>query len=140
MQKRSAPDAMTTTKDGAAAQSALTPPLRSRLADNPRLRPIVMKFGARLEQQMLEFERAHAEGNLCELAQLAHWLRGAAGTVGFVEFTQPSLSLEKAAKCGDATAAASAFAEIRALAARVERVERPQASEARALASNTAAA
>lgn len=97
-------------------------PLRSHLAENPRLRPIVLKFGTRLEQQMLEFSRARAGGDLVGLARLAHWLRGAAGTVGYVEFSRPSLALENAARTGDAAALESAYEEIEALVARVERL------------------
>ena len=39
-----------------------------------------------------------AANDTTSLASLAHWLKGAGGTVGFVEFGAPSLKLETAAR------------------------------------------
>ncbi len=41
---------------------------------------------------------AWESGNFAELAELAHWLKGAAGTVGFHDFTEPAKRLESLAK------------------------------------------
>jgi HPt (histidine-containing phosphotransfer) domain-containing protein len=54
-----------------------------------------------------------------ELAALAHWLKGAGGTVGYHAFTEPARTLEASAKEGDADAAAAALRELRHLAARL---------------------
>ena len=68
-------------------------PVRSRLAANPRLRPAIRKFATRLDKQLTAFEHAYTARNFEELAQLAHWLKGAAGTVGYDEF-RPCIRVE----------------------------------------------
>ncbi|HVE52987.1 MAG TPA: ATP-binding protein, partial [Ramlibacter sp.] len=58
-------------------------PLRSRFAGNAKLVPIVRKFAARLQQQLGVARAVVDSGDLEEVARLAHWLAGAAGTVGY---------------------------------------------------------
>jgi CheY-like chemotaxis protein/HPt (histidine-containing phosphotransfer) domain-containing protein len=96
------------------------PPLVSRLAAHARLRPAIRKFAGRLDEQMQAFERALAQGNLAELASLAHWLKGAGGTVGYDDFTDPATRLEQASKEGASAALEPIMVELRALAARLE--------------------
>jgi len=105
---------------GPALAAAPQPPITSRLAVNRRLRPAIRKFGTRLNDQLAAFERACAAANYEELANLAHWLKGAAGTVGFDDFTEPAARLETAAKDGATHEIEPAMAELRALAARVQ--------------------
>jgi PAS domain S-box-containing protein len=95
-------------------------PVRSRLAQNARLRPIVRKFGARLAEQMAAFEAALSTKSFPEVAALAHWLKGSAGTVGYDEFTEPAMRLEQAAKAGAEADVHAAMAEVRDLASRLE--------------------
>jgi HPt (histidine-containing phosphotransfer) domain-containing protein len=95
-------------------------PVRSRLAGNQRLRPAIRKFAERLAAQLALMEQAYAAHDLIELAALAHWLKGAAGTVGYNDFTEPAAALEDAAKSDNAQALAAAMAEVRSLAARLE--------------------
>ena len=102
------------------ADVAVGAPLVSRLAGNRRLRPAIRKFAARLGEQLAAFERARAAGNHDELAGLAHWLKGAAGTVGFDEFTEPSGRLETAARENAASEIDAWMAEVTSLAARVQ--------------------
>ena len=102
------------------ATSTAAAPLRSRLAQNARMRPIIRKFGARLDDQMTAIEQALGANNLKELAALAHWLKGSAGTVGFDEFTEPAARLEHGAKAQAAAEIQSAMSELRDLAARLE--------------------
>ncbi len=77
-------------------------PIRSRLETNPRLHPVIKKFIQRMQAQLPLIEAAHDAGDFTELAGLAHWLKGAAGTVGFDAFTEPATELEQAAKAADA--------------------------------------
>jgi signal transduction histidine kinase/HPt (histidine-containing phosphotransfer) domain-containing protein/ActR/RegA family two-component response regulator len=100
-------------------------PVVSRLAGNPRLRPAIRKFAGRLDEQMNAFEKAFAAEDFAEVASLAHWLKGAAGTVGYDEFTEPATQLEQAAKDRNATDAALMLAEVRGLAARLAAPEEP---------------
>jgi hypothetical protein len=51
--------------------------------------------------------------------QLAHWLKGAGGTVGFDVFFEPALELEGLAKQGDRGAIGAALGQLDALAARI---------------------
>jgi CheY-like chemotaxis protein len=104
------------------------PPVRSRLARSPRLRPAIRKFAGRLDEQMVVIERAFETQDLHELAQLAHWLKGAAGTVGYDDFTKPAARLEQAAKEGSLEGAGSALAEVRDLVSRLESPEEETAT------------
>jgi HPt (histidine-containing phosphotransfer) domain-containing protein len=81
--------------------------------------PIIRKFGARLDAQLAAMDAALAAGDLTELAALAHWLKGAGGTVGYHAFTEPARTLETEAKAGDGKAAGAALRELRHLAGRL---------------------
>ncbi len=107
----------------AQAQPGMTDnaPLVSRLpANNPRFQAIIQKFVGRLDEQVRAMEQAWAERNYSELANLAHWLKGSGGTVGFDAFTKPAGALEKLAKekCDDRIEAQ--LLEVCQLARRVE--------------------
>jgi PAS domain S-box-containing protein len=95
-------------------------PIRSRFAGNRKLVPIVRKFAGRLHQQ-LEVARAAAEaGDLSEVERLAHWLAGAAGTVGYDAFTEPAREMEAAAKAGDAAQADGVLQRLMRMAEHLE--------------------
>jgi signal transduction histidine kinase/DNA-binding response OmpR family regulator/HPt (histidine-containing phosphotransfer) domain-containing protein len=66
--------------------------------DDPEFREIVADFIPQLTAKLAEMRAAFSAGNYSDLANLAHWLKGAGGTCGFREFWQPSLQLEQAAK------------------------------------------
>jgi PAS domain S-box-containing protein len=104
-------------------------PVRSSLAHNPRLRPTIRRFAARLDEQMRAFEHAAAARNFPELAALAHWLKGAAGTVGYNDFTEPATRLEQAAHAGAAGDLDAVMAELRALVARLESPQEEPAAQ-----------
>ncbi|MDH5535637.1 MAG: ATP-binding protein, partial [Betaproteobacteria bacterium] len=89
-----APADSTDNEESTPADSALI----SRLANKPRLIPAIQKFTGRLNDQLNAMQRAWDERNFTELAALAHWLKGAAGTVGYDAFTVPAAELEKMAK------------------------------------------
>jgi CheY-like chemotaxis protein/HPt (histidine-containing phosphotransfer) domain-containing protein len=94
--------------------------IRSRFAGNARLVPIVRKFAGRLHGQM-EIARAAAEaGDLPELERLAHWLAGAAGTVGYDAFTKPARELEAAARAGQQAQAAEVLHRLWHMAQQIE--------------------
>jgi HPt (histidine-containing phosphotransfer) domain-containing protein len=83
-------------------EAAAEGPIRSRFAGNHKLVPIVRKFAGRLQQQLEVAREAARAGDLAEVERLAHWLAGAAGTVGYDAFTEPAREMEAAAKAGDA--------------------------------------
>jgi PAS domain S-box-containing protein len=106
--------------DGPPAVSPAFSPVISRFANHPRLKTAARRFAARLDEQLQAMERAYAESDFVELTALAHWLKGAGGTVGYDDFTAPARNLETHAKAGDAPGTAAALAELRGLAARLE--------------------
>ncbi len=93
--------------------------LVSRYADDTRLQPIIEKFRLRLNKQLALMQEQLAEGNAEELADLAHWLKGAGGTIGFDEFNEPAAQLEKLAKENDLQAMAPIVGELERLAQRM---------------------
>ena len=101
------------------AAGAGGPPIVSRFANHPRLRSAAARFAGRLGEQLDAMDRAHAAGNFVELTALAHWLKGAGGTVGYDDFTAPARNLETLSKAGDAQGTKAALAELRGLEARL---------------------
>jgi HPt (histidine-containing phosphotransfer) domain-containing protein len=74
----------------------------SRLpASDPRYSKIIRRFVERLDEQLAAMEAAWDGRNFGELANLAHWLKGSGGTVGFDAFTNPAKHLEQLAKAKD---------------------------------------
>jgi PAS domain S-box-containing protein len=95
------------------------PPLVSRLAHNPRFRPIVEKFVNRLAVQLDAMTKAWHDKNFDDIAGLAHWLKGAGGTVGLDAFTKPAAELEQLAKAQDAKQIQEKIEQLRRLAGRI---------------------
>ena len=74
-------------------------PLVSTLPMNDvEFREIVVRFVTRLDGQILKMRAALAEKDAQELANLAHWLKGAGGTVGFGILSDLGRDLETAIK------------------------------------------
>jgi PAS domain S-box-containing protein len=88
--------------------------------DDDDFRLIVRNFVAKLETQLDAMESAFAEERWADLGSLAHWLRGAGGTVGFPQFTEPAGRLEESLREGKLARAKLALEVLRALAARIE--------------------
>ena len=101
------------------AEQSEAGPIRSRLADDARLRPAVRKFATRLDERLPVIKRAYRAGNYPELSALAHWLRGAAGTVGYDAFAEPAFALEQAANASDAATCAKELRQIEEMAVRI---------------------
>ena len=96
------------------------PPIESRLpVHDPRFRGIVTRFAERLAQQLVAMDGACGRKDFEELASLAHWLKGAGGTVGFDDFTEPAKHLEELAKAGREEQVGAAMAVLRSLARRM---------------------
>lgn len=95
-------------------------PVVSRLAGNARLRPAVDKFVNRLHSQIDAIDRAWRDQDFDALSDLSHWLKGAAGTVGFDAFTEPARKLEQLAKMRTETGMGKVVSELHDLTARIE--------------------
>ncbi len=85
----------------------------------PQFAQLAERFVARLGGKLDEMTDAWTENRFKDLAELAHWLKGAGGTVGYDVFTKPARRLESAAKAGDGQGVDAAMRELAALAARV---------------------
>jgi len=95
-------------------------PIISRLGhDNPKFAKAIARFVSRLEKQLDAMDLAMSDHDCEELAKLAHWLKGAGGTVGFDVFVEPASELELAAKSGDFPALEHQLGKIHGLAARI---------------------
>ncbi len=107
------------TPEQSAARAEALPLLSNLPLENPKFRDLVARFAGRLESQLQAMEQAFEAENHAELAELAHWLKGAGGTVGFADFTKPAAELERAAREEDHEKGGRALATLRHLVARV---------------------
>ena len=101
-------------------------PLLSRLANRPRLHNSIRKFTSRLAEQLDAMDAAWQARDLSALAALAHWLKGAAGTVGYDAFTEPSTELESRIERNDEQAIAASLTLLRSLQARIVEPSAPE--------------
>jgi HPt (histidine-containing phosphotransfer) domain-containing protein len=70
-------------------------------------------------------DAARQAGDTEQLAALAHWLKGAAGTVGYDAFTDPAAELETWIAQRDSGAIAASLQLLRGLQARIVEPEAP---------------
>ena len=94
-------------------------PIVSRLAGQPRLVSAARRFAMNLPPRIEAMRAAASAGALDELASLAHWLKGSAGTTGFDDFTEPAARLEHTSKAGDTVAALKALATVVSMSRRI---------------------
>jgi signal transduction histidine kinase/ActR/RegA family two-component response regulator/HPt (histidine-containing phosphotransfer) domain-containing protein len=98
-------------------------PIESTLpVDLPGFRRIVDEFVGKLGPKLDEMQASCDAGDWTRLAELAHWLKGSGGTVGFDCLTAPSRALEQQAKMGQGVAARRSLAELRELSDRITSV------------------
>ena len=94
-------------------------PIVSRLASHAKLGLIVERFVAQLPDKLGQMDSATRRGDLVELAALAHWLKGAGGSMGFDDLFEPAKELEDAARGGDTVQAGVVMARLRRLERRI---------------------
>ena len=110
--------------------SASEQPLVSTLPANiPRFAAVVGKFVTRIPQELNAMNEALETKDFQRLAELAHWLKGSGGTVGFPAFTAPATALEQSAREKRTDDIEAALAELRHLAARIQIPESPNPIE-----------
>jgi len=116
-----APSSAVVSPPASASPTALQagPPIHSRLAEHPRLRRVARSFGLQLPGKLHTMGQAMERRDFAELAALAHWLKGAGGTVGFDDFFEPALRLEQFAQAGDVAAVDRSLANLRNLCDRL---------------------
>ena len=94
---------------------AIEKPVMSRLGSSPRFHKVILQFIDKLKEELIRAQAAWENENLKELALIAHWLKGAGGTVGFDEFTDPAARLEKYAKTAQAAPAGQMLERVKHL-------------------------
>jgi PAS domain S-box-containing protein len=73
-------------------------PVFSSLAEqNPKFIPLVERFIGRLEEQLVAVDDAIRKQDWKAVSDIAHWLKGSGGSVGFSGFTQIAADLENSA-------------------------------------------
>ena len=80
---------------------------------------MVRTFGRTLPVKLAAMQSALDDGRLNDLADLAHWLKGAGGTVGFDVFFEPAREFERLARAGEPAELERVMRQIQALARRI---------------------
>ncbi|MDX2197521.1 MAG: ATP-binding protein [Phycisphaerae bacterium] len=105
----------------AAPSTTAQAPIHSTLpTDDPEFREIVVEFVDRLAEQIGRMQEAYENQEMKQLAQLAHWLKGAGGTAGFRELTAPAEELEQVALAGAPAQVRTSLATVASIASRIE--------------------
>ncbi len=94
-------------------------PIHSRLAAHPRLARVVRTFARTLPAKLQLMQEALAARRFTELGELAHWLKGAGGTVGFDAFFEPARQFELHARRQDLAALENDLQLLQAMASRL---------------------
>ncbi|MGB5568595.1 MAG: response regulator [Sedimenticolaceae bacterium] len=103
---------------GQASESS--PPIVSKLnMKDGQFALLASRFAERLGGKLGEMSEVWQQRDYPALADLAHWLKGAGGTVGFDEFTVPARSLESSAKNQDDMGIGAALRLLHGVAARI---------------------
>jgi HPt (histidine-containing phosphotransfer) domain-containing protein len=85
----------------------------------------VARFVEQLPVKLAQMDSAVTRADMQELASLAHWLKGAGGSVGFDDLFEPAKALELAAKAHDQPAALQVLADLHGLDRRIQRAVAP---------------
>lgn len=96
-----------------------TPLISSLLGGGDGSGQIVAAFVVRLQDRLTLMDECLLEARFEELVDHAHWLKGAAGTVGFNAFTEPAETLHGLAREGKREEVRSALEGIWRLADRI---------------------
>jgi len=85
-------------ENGTQHYAASLDPMVSRLSQHPKLRQVVARFIEQFPTKLIAMDMALMQQDLARLAELAHWLKGAGGSVGFDAYFEPAKDLETACK------------------------------------------
>ncbi len=91
----------------------------SLLAEHPQFREFVEGFVDDVHERIDEMRSAYDHGDLRSLGELAHWLKGTGGTVGFDCFTEPAQRLEQLSKARSCEEISDCLDELADLADRL---------------------
>ncbi len=100
--------------------------IKSRLPEHKeKFRSIIQKFTECLGPKLDAIDAAFAMNDFEQVADLAHWLKGSATSVGFDEFAEPADDLEKYSKAGSRESLKCSIIAVRQLAERIVVAEKP---------------
>jgi len=102
-----------------------TPVISELLSRDPRMAAIVDQFLVRLESQIKAMRESIKEKRFGDVADLAHWLKGSGGNVGFGGVVQLAADLEGYAKAEDMDGTTTAMSAVEAYAIRIKRGRDP---------------
>ncbi len=102
-----------------------SPVVSELLARDPRMAAIVDSFVGRIHSQIDAMNEAIEHAQFDEVANLAHWLKGTGGNVGFRKIGLMAAQLEICAKSGDEKGMRESMEAIEAYAIRIERGRDP---------------
>lgn len=118
--KMNSKNTCTSDEANTAKQTDMQPPIYSRLnGSNPKFVTLISRFVQKLNKQLHAMDVAFANKDMNSLKDLAHWLKGAGGTVGFDVFNEVAADLEDSAKNSDHDTVARKLKEIHNLTARI---------------------
>jgi signal transduction histidine kinase/CheY-like chemotaxis protein len=101
------------------AELDVGPLVSTELLDDPDLREIIDEFVVRFDEQLTALRSAWRRDDLSRIAEIAHWIKGSAGTVGFGAFTEPAAALETAAELAQRDAVENRISQLEALFRRI---------------------
>jgi hypothetical protein len=100
---------------------AAVQPIESRLPTaDPEFCEIIGEFVIQLQGKLGDLKQAVKEHDVRRIREIAHWVKGAGGTAGFDELTEPASALEKAAKEDRADCFQPIVATLLSLGARLQ--------------------
>jgi signal transduction histidine kinase/DNA-binding response OmpR family regulator len=100
---------------------SIKPAIHSSLVGGTtKYRNLIERFVVRLQEQVTNIEKAASSEQYETLADLAHWLKGSAGSVGFHEFTETAEELERFANVQNKEGISGKVEEIKDLLSRIE--------------------
>jgi len=102
-----------------------TPVISELLDRDPRMAAIVDQFVVRLSSQMEAMREAIQGDRHGDVADLAHWLKGSGGNVGFKALGPMAAELEQFAKKDDKSGMEKSMTKIEQYAVRIERGRDP---------------
>jgi HPt (histidine-containing phosphotransfer) domain-containing protein len=104
------------------SEPSVKPRLISSLPlDDEEFRSIVIGFVDKMHEQWQLIQQAWRAHDWTRLHELTHWLKGAAGTVGFPQLTEPARVVEQLAKAQSSEGLDDAMRELGEWVAAVEK-------------------
>ena len=95
-------------------------PIPSTLpVQNPKFARLVKVFCQKLEEKLPELETAIANLDYEKVTEIAHWLKGSGGNVGYKCFRKPAGELEELAIANSAESLTEQFDKIKSLQVRL---------------------